>query len=748
MKGALVVAFVLAGCVESGKVVCGDGRVCPAGYQCDDVAHRCISPDQLTACAGLAPNDPCVISGAPGVCDDGACEPLVCGDGLVSGNEQCDGENLDNKTCKDLRFYDDAGLACTSACTFDTSACTGFCGDGIVNGGEQCDGAPPLAACIDVGLDAGPLGCNQSCAASLDDCGRLSWHLEATGVLGEAIAGTSTSDQWVVGAAGGIAHYNGVVWQTEPPITSSDLYGVAADAVDDVWAVGDGVVLHRDSSGWQIVADAPVAQYTAVWAASPTAVFCATRDHQVQWWNGLTWQALGTLDTVAVVTITGTSASDLWITKFDASLWHWDGASWTQPPLVGKFSSVAALAPDAVWVAGATTTFSAGLIEYWNGQVWTTTSTPNITYSTIVAEGPHDLWACIGGGGLAHFDGTSWVADMFTIDGEPPVGLAMFGTGEVVAVSDHGPVYRFTGQEYAEFTGSPGGSNSAIWSSTGEDIFLANGTVIYRFDGLGFVSTFTPGDLIEQLWGRSATDVWAVSQAHLYHYNGTWTTVTTGVAGTYSHIWDAAANDAWLFTNTGVYHVGSATAHLPSVTTWSSVSGTGTGDVWAVGGQPTSALYHWNGLAWSAFAGVPISQPIAVGVIGSDVFLTAADGMVAHWNGTTWTMASLLTVHPLTMVAAIAADDVVVASDLELFHFDGTRWSPIRPAHDTSQSVNTIVGLTSPSAGHIHMLLLNSYVEDLVRTRPWVCRAHETNCNDGIDDDCDGLIDQQDSDCP
>ena len=36
----------LAACVQSHKVVCGD-LTCPADYQCDVAASRCISPEQL-----------------------------------------------------------------------------------------------------------------------------------------------------------------------------------------------------------------------------------------------------------------------------------------------------------------------------------------------------------------------------------------------------------------------------------------------------------------------------------------------------------------------------------------------------------------------------------------------------------------------------------------------------------------------------------------------------------------------------
>ena len=47
----------------------------------------------------------------------------VCGDGIISGNEQCDGTNLDGQTCQSLGYYGGT-LSCKADCTFNTSGCT------------------------------------------------------------------------------------------------------------------------------------------------------------------------------------------------------------------------------------------------------------------------------------------------------------------------------------------------------------------------------------------------------------------------------------------------------------------------------------------------------------------------------------------------------------------------------------------------------------------------------------------------
>lgn len=47
----------------------------------------------------------------------------VCGDGIISGDEECDGTNLGGQTCQSLGYYGGT-LSCKADCTFNTSGCT------------------------------------------------------------------------------------------------------------------------------------------------------------------------------------------------------------------------------------------------------------------------------------------------------------------------------------------------------------------------------------------------------------------------------------------------------------------------------------------------------------------------------------------------------------------------------------------------------------------------------------------------
>jgi hypothetical protein len=95
----------------------------------DDVPPT-TDPDATTAV------DPSTTGGE----DSSTGEPVVlCGNGQIDEVEECDGVNLNMKTCMTFGFTGGA-LTCTPQCAFDKSMCTSpSCGDGTVDMGEECD---------------------------------------------------------------------------------------------------------------------------------------------------------------------------------------------------------------------------------------------------------------------------------------------------------------------------------------------------------------------------------------------------------------------------------------------------------------------------------------------------------------------------------------------------------------------------------------------------------------------------------
>ncbi|MFH1364893.1 MAG: DUF4215 domain-containing protein, partial [Candidatus Aenigmatarchaeota archaeon] len=67
------------------------------------------------------------------------CEPSVCGDKKITGEEVCDGNNK-TKTCQNFGYSNPNTSLCSSDClSYDLSQCVNVCGDGILEPGEDCD---------------------------------------------------------------------------------------------------------------------------------------------------------------------------------------------------------------------------------------------------------------------------------------------------------------------------------------------------------------------------------------------------------------------------------------------------------------------------------------------------------------------------------------------------------------------------------------------------------------------------------
>src|SRR5262245_51790964 len=121
-------------------------------------------------------------------CSSSPATPAVCGDGVASPGEDCDGSDLRGQTCADFGF-NSGTLACHERCVVDLRGCANLemcdngldddadgdtdcadadcadavacevCGDGRLTGDEQCDdGNTSPGDCCDAACHAEP-GC-------------------------------------------------------------------------------------------------------------------------------------------------------------------------------------------------------------------------------------------------------------------------------------------------------------------------------------------------------------------------------------------------------------------------------------------------------------------------------------------------------------------------------------------------------------------------------------------------------------
>jgi len=226
-----------AACIAEATGVCGDG-ICSSGEDCftcladcgcmtgcgdgacdPTFGETCSScPTDCGGCRGAVCGNGVLEAGEEcdppdGTSCDAYCQTIgggpSCGDGTVDPGEDCDGAALAGEDCVSQGF--DAGaLACTAACTFDTSGCTnaaGYCGDGNVDAGEDCDD----------GNGTGGDGCSASCLTE-SVCGN------GTVEAGEECEPPGTSDcdeacQYAASSPGG-CHCRGAVVPAEGPRAS------------------------------------------------------------------------------------------------------------------------------------------------------------------------------------------------------------------------------------------------------------------------------------------------------------------------------------------------------------------------------------------------------------------------------------------------------------------------------------------------------------------------------------------------
>ncbi|MCH9681068.1 MAG: hypothetical protein K0V04_06530 [Deltaproteobacteria bacterium] len=94
----------------------------------------------------------------------------VCGDGVRTGPEECDGTEFGSATCASLVTGATGQLTCTEECSINTLSCV-LCGNGVLEGNEACDGFNfGDRTCETEGFDSGTLQCGLSCSIDLSGC--------------------------------------------------------------------------------------------------------------------------------------------------------------------------------------------------------------------------------------------------------------------------------------------------------------------------------------------------------------------------------------------------------------------------------------------------------------------------------------------------------------------------------------------------------------------------------------------------
>lgn len=164
--GAWVTLVTVLG--PAALVGCSDGPRPSVAATSGSTTSSAGSSDEGDSASQAASDSTSDTGGDPTDGDDdsttGSQEEGSCGNGILEGTEQCDGEDFDGQTCS-LLGAKGGSLACTSTCKIDVAGCVfESCGNGLLDEGELCDGFLLAAeTCESQGFVDGTLACLPDC---------------------------------------------------------------------------------------------------------------------------------------------------------------------------------------------------------------------------------------------------------------------------------------------------------------------------------------------------------------------------------------------------------------------------------------------------------------------------------------------------------------------------------------------------------------------------------------------------------
>ncbi len=242
-----------------------------------------------------------------------------------------------------------------------------------------------------------------------------------------SVASISATDAWAVGDVYDQAlgdqltmtqHWDGSAWRVASSPSPSAFYNtltsVSAVGAGDVWAAGytidetyewNPLLEHRSGGRWRVVAGAPLdPEYGALYgiaAVAPDDVwavgfqgspfFTTLTEH----WDGSTWTKVPAPSPgvyAALYAVSANGPDDVWSVGYQRTgdryvtvTLHWDGSSWSQvpspnPSSVSFMKGVATAGPGLVWAVGYSESIAGSrpFVERWDGSSWTVVPSPSI----------------------------------------------------------------------------------------------------------------------------------------------------------------------------------------------------------------------------------------------------------------------------------------------------------------------------------------------------------------------------------
>ena len=335
-----------------------------------------------------------------------------------------------------------------------------------------------------------------------------------TKMLLNAVWCAGPDDVFAVGAAGTILRYDGSAWSAMVyAAAATDLLSVWGSGPDDVFAVGGrSTALHLGSSRWERTIGADGWHTYEVWGSGPDDVYVSA-----YWW-----------DDALLYPYPDPFVS--WEHGEPALLYSRGGHLPWSPWIWEYFAPCQSLGrPKAGWSYAHNHFFVTCGPDVWHhekpaGELPVVDTGASAGLTAISGNAPNDVFAVGPGGGIVHYDGSSWsVMDSGTEEWFG--GVWCSGPNDVFVVGGIGTILRYDGSAWSAMTSGTDQTLYGVWGSGPNDVYAvgAEGTIL-RYQGAAWLPMDSGTDRdLHGVWGSGPNDVYAVGDHGTILHLGGWT---------------------------------------------------------------------------------------------------------------------------------------------------------------------------------------------------------------------------------
>lgn len=341
------------------------------------------------------------------------------------------------------------------------------------------------------------------------------------------------------------------------------------------------------------------------------------------------------------------------------SLLRWDGLAWSGVDAPFRVEALSGAGPTDVWAVG-----EQGRAARWDGSTWTVFETgATHTLFAAWAASSTEVWVAGSAGDVARWDGQGWHASVLDLKGGgiitgPPEVYGLWGegpglpwaVGQFALEGGQGVVARLVAGEWTTaFLGDPGERLSAIWGTSGEDVWVVG----CRDDGKPAILHFDG-----QSWSRPATDVPECLEC-LFGWTGG-QAVAAGPLGTIARLKD------------GVWTAG----RLPGDEFLTAAFGAGPADLWLASLWGT--LLHFDGVGWAAHSAGTSERATLEAAWASApgaAWAVGRDGAILRFDGIAWAPEASPASDHLYDVFGTAPDAMIAVGSNTVLRRDEGGWS-------------------------------------------------------------------------